>query len=47
MPKRGKKFKPQNQGNKKVKEEWNNTNIPQENPLFKAYYKLQLALPEE
>lgn len=45
MGKRAKKFKSHNQGSKKVKAEWHNTNIPPDNPLFKAYYQLQLDLP--
>ncbi len=47
MGKRSKRFRPQGQTQKKVKTEWNNTHIPPDNPLFKAYYQLQLQLPEE
>ena len=47
MGKRSKKFKPKNGSFKKVKGEWNSTNIPAENPLFRQYYELQLGLPPE
>ncbi len=46
MGKRSKKFKPQKGGNKKVKSEWATTSIANDNPLFRSYYQLQLALPQ-
>jgi hypothetical protein len=46
MGKRGKKFHPKKAGEKKIKQEWNSPTIPQDNLLFKAYYQLQLDLPE-
>jgi hypothetical protein len=47
MGKRAGKFKPQMHGQKKIKNEWSSPTIPQDNPLFKAYYQLQLQLPSE
>jgi hypothetical protein len=48
MGKRAGKFKPQVHGQKKVKNEWSSsTTIPQDNPLFRAYYELQLQLPPQ
>jgi hypothetical protein len=45
MGKRAAKHKYPKNGNKKVKSDWTPTNIPEDNPLFKAYYQLQLNLP--
>ena len=45
MGKRSKKFKPKHGSGKKVKGEWASSSIPTENPLFRSYYELQLALP--
>lgn len=47
MGKRAGKFKPHTHGQKKVKNEWSSPTIPQENPLFRAYYQLQLKLPNQ
>jgi len=47
MGKRTSKFKQQHHGQKKIKNDWSSPNLPQDNPLFKAYYQLQLQLKEE
>jgi len=38
MGKRAGKYKPSRHGQKKIKNEWTSPIIPQDNPLFKAYY---------
>ena len=43
----GNRFRGNKQGAKKVKAEWSNTNIPQDNEIFRAYYEVQLALPKQ
>ena len=43
----GGRFRGGKHGAKKVKAEWSNTNIPQDNEIFRAYYELQLGLPKE
>jgi hypothetical protein len=43
MGKRTGKFKVHH-GQKKIKNDWTSPNLPQDNPLFKAYYQLQLQL---
>jgi hypothetical protein len=47
MGKRSKKFKPKQHTDKKVKGDWSNGPLPTENALFRAYYELQLQLPQE
>jgi hypothetical protein len=44
MGKRASKFKHHQHGQKKIKNDWSSPNLPQDNPLFKAYYQLQLKL---